>query len=82
MRGKVDPQQSLFAYFSPENRVPEDHPLRTIKQHADAALKAISRDLDGLYGGTGRTSTAPWKTGGQIWQSRILIAESSDGDKV
>lgn len=58
MRGKVDPQQSLFAYFSPESRVPEGHPLRAIKQHADAALKAISPVLDALYADKGRPSVA------------------------
>jgi len=70
MRGEVDPQQSLFAYFSPESRVPEDHPLRTIKRRADAALKAISGRLDGLYSSTGRPSIAPER----LLKGQLLIA--------
>lgn len=27
MRGHVDPQASMFSYFSPESRVPVKHPL-------------------------------------------------------
>lgn len=70
MRGKVDPQQSLFAYFSPESRVPEGHPLRAIKQHADAALKAISPVLDALYADKGRPSVAPER----LLKAQLLIA--------
>ena len=34
MRGEVDPQAGLFSYFyfSPESRVPAEHPLRAIKR--------------------------------------------------
>ena len=35
MRGQVDPQAKIFSYFSPESRVPADHPLRGIKAHAE-----------------------------------------------
>ncbi|MBM4228268.1 MAG: IS5 family transposase [Gammaproteobacteria bacterium] len=70
MRGEVDPQQSLFAYFSPESRVPENHPLRAIKRRADAALKAISSRLDGLYSSTGRPSIAPER----LLNGQLLIA--------
>ena len=31
MRGHIDPQSHLFSYFSPEERVPVGHPLRSIK---------------------------------------------------
>lgn len=48
MRAEVYPQQGLFSYFSPESRIPADHPLRTIKAKADETLKRISRDLDAL----------------------------------
>ncbi len=56
MRGEVDPQQSSFAHFSAEGWVPENHPLRTIKRRADAALKARSSQLDGLHFNTGQPS--------------------------
>ena len=35
MRGQVDPQAKMFNYFSPESRVPADHPLRGIKAHGE-----------------------------------------------
>ena len=42
MRGRVDPQAYMFSYFSPESRVPADHPLRSIKAHTDRVLKELS----------------------------------------
>ena len=46
MRGRVDPQESMFSYFSPDSRVPEDHPLRRIKQHADVVLASMNPEFD------------------------------------
>ncbi|HZF14823.1 MAG TPA: IS5/IS1182 family transposase, partial [Steroidobacteraceae bacterium] len=59
MRGEVEPQAGLFSYVSPEQRVPSDHPLRTIKRYADEALRGISAQLEELYASTGRPSIAP-----------------------
>ena len=55
MRGEVDPQSSMFHYFSVESRIPADHPLRPVKKLADSALSAISAELDGLYARTGES---------------------------
>lgn len=44
MRGEVDPQSSMFHYFSVESRIPADHPLRPVKKLADSMLSAISAD--------------------------------------
>ena len=54
MRGHVDPQASMFSYFSPESRVPAEHPLRAIKRDADAVLGSLSVELDELYAEMGR----------------------------
>jgi len=70
MRGRVDPQGSMFSYFSPESRVPADHPLRTIKAYADAALKQLSSRIDALYAETGRPSIAPER----LLKASLLIA--------
>ncbi len=59
MRGEVDPQSSMFHYFSVESRIPTDHPLRRVKKLAESALSAISAELDGLYARTGRPSIPP-----------------------
>jgi hypothetical protein len=40
MHGQVDPQGSLFSYFSAEERIPVDHPLRAVKVQADGVLEA------------------------------------------
>ena len=37
-----------------EEKVPEEHPLRPIKQLADAALKELSQLFDQIYSALGR----------------------------
>lgn len=70
MRGEVNPQDGMFSYVSPDRRVPQGHPLRRIKADADEALRAISGELDGLYGSTGRPSIAPER----LLKGKLLIA--------
>ena len=59
MRGSDDPTSYLFSYLSPEQRVPTDHPLRTIRTMTDAALATLSKTFEGLYAETGRPSIPP-----------------------
>src|SRR5215813_6382993 len=61
MRGKDLNQGKMFSYVSPEERVPEDHPLRAIRDMADQALRELTRDFDSLYSSLGRSSIAPEK---------------------
>jgi transposase len=70
MRGHLDPQASMFSYFSPEARVPGAHPLRSIKGYADTALKSLSGDFDELYATTGRPSIPPER----LLKASLLIA--------
>jgi|SRR5882762_2082878 len=70
MRGEVDPQGAMFSYVSPEQRIPADHPLRSIKAYADQALGAISGELDVVYSTTGRPSIAPER----LLKGQLLIA--------
>jgi transposase len=70
MRGHVDPQSHLFSYFSPEERVPPSHPLRSIKAYTDSALKQIRPLLDGLYSEIGRPSIPPER----LLKAQLLIA--------
>lgn len=70
MRGHVDPQASMFSYFSPESRVPEEHPLRPIKAQADAVLGSMSAEFDRLYAETGRPSIPPER----LLKASLLIA--------
>jgi len=70
MRGQLDPQASMFSYFSPEARVPAPHPLRSIKGYADTVLQSLTHDFDELYASTGRPSIAPER----LLKASLLIA--------
>jgi transposase len=59
MRGSDDRIGLLFSYVNLEARVRRDHPLRTIREVADAALSDLSRAFTALYTDFGRPSIAP-----------------------
>jgi transposase len=59
MRCHVDPQSSLFSYFSVEGRIPAEHPLRRAKAQADAVLGSMSASFNARYAEGGRPSVAP-----------------------
>jgi len=61
MRGDDRHQGMMFSYVAPEMRVPQDHPLRTIRRMVDAVLKELSPQFSRLYSDTGRPSIAPEK---------------------
>jgi len=51
----------MWSYITLEQRVPEDHPLRPIRQMVDRVLAEMSPEFDGLYSKVGRPSIAPEK---------------------
>jgi transposase len=59
MRGDDQHTDALFSYLSPEQRVPADHPLRSMRRMTDAALKRMSLQFGRLYASTGRPSVPP-----------------------
>ena len=59
MRGHDEQTNHMFSYLSPEQRVPADHPLRTLRTLTDAALRSLSRRFARLYAKTGRPSIPP-----------------------
>jgi transposase len=61
MRGSDERSGSLFSYVDLEARVRGDHPLRTIREIANAALTELSREFASLYTDFGRPSIAPEK---------------------
>ena len=61
MRGDDRQTGWMFSYVSPEERVPADHPLRTIRRMTDAILDRLSPAFDRLYSTIGRPSIPPEK---------------------
>src|SRR5215213_4839820 len=61
MRGADEQPGSMFSYISPEERVPADHPLRTIRRLTDRALERLSPRFGTLYVHFGRPSIPPEK---------------------
>ena len=70
MRGHVDPQSSLFSYFSIEERIPPEHPLRAIKAQAESVLTGMNSSFDAMYAEGGRPSIAPER----LLKASLLIA--------
>ena len=54
-------QSAMYSYLSPEERVPVNHPLRSIRKMTDRVLKELSRKFNEMYAATGRPSIAPEK---------------------
>jgi transposase len=54
MRGDDQQQSGMFSYVSLEDRVPQDHPLRHIREMVDEILRGMAKDA--LYAKTGRPS--------------------------
>jgi transposase len=61
MRGDDEQQLDVFSYVSPEQRIPQDHPLRPVRAMADEALRELKPCFSKLYAKTGRPSIAPEK---------------------
>src|SRR5688572_9047529 len=61
MRGSDERTGSLFSFVDLEDRVPQRHPLRKIRQIVNDALAALDVDFARLYSVEGRPSIAPEK---------------------
>src|SRR5947199_10546662 len=61
MRGKDEQQLDVFSYVSPEQRVPQDHPLRVLRFMTEEALRELQPRFNKLYAKSGRPSIAPEK---------------------
>jgi len=60
MRGSDERSGALFSYVDLESRVRPDHPLRTVREVANAALSDLTGDFAALYPvRLGRPSIAP-----------------------
>lgn len=59
MRGADHQQSGMFSYISAERRVPQDHPLRTIRAMVDVALRNMGPQFEAMYAKVGRPSIPP-----------------------
>jgi transposase len=61
VRGEDTSQDSLFSYGSLEERIPQTHPLRPIREMVGETLRGQSPQFSKLYARIGRPSIAPEK---------------------
>jgi transposase len=59
MRGDVKKQATMLSLVGPEQRVPQDHPIRRIKKLADRELEKLSPVFSSMYAPMGRPSIPP-----------------------
>jgi len=59
MRGDDERSEGLFSYVRLETRIAADHPLRSIRELVDRALRELSPAFDRVYAREGRPSIPP-----------------------
>ena len=59
MRGEERRQRAMLMIMEPGDRVPKEHPLRRVKELAEAALTQLSPLFDEMYSEIGRPSIPP-----------------------
>ena len=80
MRRKDEQQLDVFSYVSPEQRVPQDHPLRSLRAMTDEALRDLQPRFNKLYAKTGRPSIAPEKLLRALLLRAVLGAHRTTAD--
>ena len=73
MRGRCDPQLSMFAFVDLDARIPASHPLRAVRRLADRVLAELSPVFDRMYAAGGRPSIPPER----LLKAGLLIARYS-----
>jgi transposase len=66
----------MFSYLSPEERVPQEHPLPAIQQMIDVVLKELAPQVDALYAHTGRPSMPSEPLRRALWLQVLYTARS------
>ena len=59
MRGDVEGQALILSAGTPEQLIPQDHPIRLIKPMVDRALVELSPTFSRMYAKVGRPSIPP-----------------------
>lgn len=81
MRGSDEQSGSLFSYVDLEARVRVDHPLRVIRDLANAALGDLSGEFGKLYTNVDRTGEVASGDAppGILWGSLGTASDGMDG---
>jgi hypothetical protein len=67
----------LFSYASPESLVPQDHPLRKIREMVNAALERLSPAFQAIYAQDGRPSLVE-QNSQSFHDARIVAQQAVD----
>ena len=59
MRSEDVQNTAMWSYLSPEARVPADHPLRSLRELVNVALRKLSPEFTKMYSPNGRPSIPP-----------------------
>ena len=59
MRGIENKQRSIFSYVSQEDRIPQNHPMRKLREMIDPILEKMSPQFNKMYADLGRPSIPP-----------------------
>ena len=59
MRGQDRTSGSLFSYVDLDERIPQKHPLRAMRELVNASLRAMDASFEALYKAEGRPSIPP-----------------------
>jgi hypothetical protein len=59
MRGSTAGQEAFLMSLTPDQLIPQDHPIRRIKAIVERSLAALSADFDAMYAQNGRPSIPP-----------------------
>ena len=70
MRGKQEKQITMLSALTPDQLVPQDHPIRQIKPIVDQALSELSPTFNRMYADLGRPSIPPE----HLLKASLLIA--------
>ena len=77
MRGRDQSSGNLFSYVDLEERIPDDHPLRLIREIVNDVLGSLSSEFETLYSHMGRPSIPPEKLlGALLLQAFYSILEA------
>ena len=74
MRGVIQDQGGLFSYISLEERVPDKHPLRKIRELVRAVLVDLNKDFAAVYADEGRPSSRAFRGAAGTIAERIVAA--------